>query len=49
MTPEPRPDAPTPQAPPPKRPVSKRAILGALFLVIAITVALSLWLTITRN
>ena len=49
MTPEPRPDAPTPQAPPPKRPVSKRAILGALFLVIAITVALSLWLTITRH
>lgn len=49
MTPEPRSDAPTPQAPLPKRPVSNRAILGALFLVIAITVALSLWLTITRN
>jgi len=49
MTPEPRSDAPTPQAPLPKRPVSNRAIIGALFLVIAITVALSLWLTITRN
>jgi hypothetical protein len=49
MPPEPRPDAPAPQAPLPKRPVSNRAIIGALFLVIAITVALSLWLTITRN
>lgn len=49
MTPEPRPDAPTPQAPPPKRPGSNRAIHVALFLVIAITVALFLWLTIARN
>ncbi len=49
MTPEPPPDEPTPQAPLPKRPVSNRSILGALFLVIAITAALSLWLTITRH
>ncbi len=49
MSPEPRPDAPTPQTPPPKRRVSNRAILGALFLVIAIATAPFLSLTITRN
>jgi hypothetical protein len=40
MTPELSPDEPTPQAPLPKRRVSNRAILGALFFVIAITMAL---------
>ncbi len=40
MTPEPRPDEPTPQAPLPKRPVSNRAILGALFLLLSIPLAL---------
>lgn len=49
MSPELPPDEPTPQDPLSKRAVSNRTILGALFFVIAITVALSLWLTITRN
>ncbi len=40
MTPEPRPDEPTPQAPLPKRPVSNRTILGALFFVTVVTIAL---------
>lgn len=40
MTPEPRPDAPSPRDPLPKRRVLNRAVLGALFLLLAMPLAL---------
>jgi hypothetical protein len=48
MTPEPRREESPTEAPLPKRPISNRAILGALLMVIVITMALLYWLLTSR-